>query len=206
MHAVARPNPESLLRLAQQGDGDALGELLALYRDYLKLLARLQIDRRLRRKLDASDAVQEAMLAAHRGFGQFRGGSERELLAWLRQILATSLAGLARQYVGTQRRRLDLERELAHGLEDASRVMDARLIQHSSPSRRAIRREEAVLLANALARLPADYREVLVLRHLEGLSFPEVAERMGRSIDSVKKLWSRGLVRLRNELEDTDDD
>jgi RNA polymerase sigma-70 factor (ECF subfamily) len=204
MHAVARPNPDSLIRHAQQGDAQALGELLGLYRDYLKLLARLQIDRRLRRKLDASDAVQEAMATAHRSFGQFRGRSEHELLAWLRQILATSLAGLARHYIGTKRRRLDLERELAHGLEDASRVIDARCIQHSSPSRAAIRREEAVLLANALARLPLDYREVLVLRHLEGLSFPEVAQRMGRSIDSVKKLWSRGLVRLRNQLEDTD--
>jgi RNA polymerase sigma-70 factor (ECF subfamily) len=204
MHATARPSPESLLRHAQHGDQRALGQLLALYRDYLKLLARLQIDRRLRRKLDASDAVQEALLTAHHSFGQFRGRSEGELLAWLRQILATSLAGLARRYIATQRRRVDLERELKHGLDDASRAIDARLVHHSSPSNGAIRRENAVLLANVLAKLPPNYREVLVLRHLEGLTFAEVAERMGRSVDSVKKLWSRGLLKLRIELEGTD--
>ena len=70
----------------------------------------------------------------------------------------------------------------------------------SSPSQRAVRREQAVLLANALRNLPADYGEVIVLHHLEGLTFPEVARRMGRSLDSVKKLWVRSLARLRDTL------
>ena len=73
--------------------------------------------------------------------------------------------------------------------------------QHSSPSQGAIRREQAVLLADALAKLPEHYRDVLVFRHLEGLSFPEIAQRMGRSLDSVEKLWVRGLNRLRQVLE-----
>jgi RNA polymerase sigma-70 factor, ECF subfamily len=201
MHALASPRPDSLLRRARAGDTEALGDLLALYRDYLKLLAKLQIDRRLRRKLDASDVVQDAMLMAHRNFGQFRGTTEYELLAWLRQILATSMAVVMRHYFGTKQRRMDLERELRHELDDASRVLNVRLIQKSTPSTAAIQREEGVVLANALARLPKHYREVLVLRHLEGLSMAGVAERMGRSIDSVKKVWSRGLIRLRSELE-----
>ena len=71
---------------------------------------------------------------------------------------------------------------------------------HSTPSRRAARREQAVLLADALNQLPPDYREVLVLRHLEGLTFPEVAARMGRTVDSVEKLWVRALPRLRRVL------
>jgi RNA polymerase sigma-70 factor (ECF subfamily) len=204
MHAAAPPTPESLLRRARAGDEAALGDLLAQYRNYLKLLARLQIDRRLRRKLDASDAVQEAMLAAHRAFAQFRGQSEAELLAWLRQILATGLAGMARRYLGTKQRQIDLERELQHGLDNASRAIDARLVQHSTPSVHAAQREQAVLLANALASLPLRYREVLVLRHLEGMPFPDIAEKLGRTIDSVKKLWSRGLVKLRSALENTD--
>ena len=70
----------------------------------------------------------------------------------------------------------------------------------SSPSQQASRREQVVLLADALALLPEDYREVIVLRHLEGLSFAEVGQRMGRSLDSVEKLWVRGLARLRQMM------
>jgi RNA polymerase sigma-70 factor (ECF subfamily) len=72
----------------------------------------------------------------------------------------------------------------------------------SSPSQQAARREQAVLLAEALGRLPDDYREVLILRHLEGLSFPELARRLDRSLDSVKNLWTRALARLRDLLGD----
>ena len=71
----------------------------------------------------------------------------------------------------------------------------------SSPSQQAIRREQSVLLAEALGRLPADWRELLILRHLEGLTFPEVAKRLGRTVDSVKKLWPRALAGLRRLLE-----
>ena len=74
------------------------------------------------------------------------------------------------------------------------------MAQQSSPSQQASRREQAVLLADALAELPADYREVIVLRHLEGLTFPQVAQRMGRTLDSVEKLWMRALVQLRQLL------
>ena len=73
---------------------------------------------------------------------------------------------------------------------------------HSSPSQQAVRREQAVLLADALQELPEDYREVIILRQLEGLSFPDVARRMGRTEDSVKNVWLRALARLRRMLED----
>jgi RNA polymerase sigma-70 factor (ECF subfamily) len=201
MHAVAG-NPEDLLRLARRGDGQALGALLDLYRNYLKLLARVQIDRRLARKVDASDVVQETFLRVHRFFGEFRGQTEAELVAWLRQVLATTLAKLVRHYHRTQRRQLALERDVADELNRSAQSMDAGLVQHSSPSQQAARREQAVLLANALARLRLDHREVVVLRHLEGLSFAEVAEHMGRSVEAVKKLWARALVQLRNQWEE----
>jgi len=201
MHAVAG-NPEELLRLARRGDGHALGALLDLYRNYLKLLARVQIDRRLGRKVDASDVVQETFLAVHRFFGQFRGQTEAELVAWLRQILAATLAKLVRHYQRTQRRRIALERDVADELNRSAQSMDAGLIEHSSPSQHASRREQAVLLANALSRLRMEYREVVVLRHLEGLSFAEIANQMGRSVDAVKKLWARALVQLRNQWEE----
>src|SRR5262245_35840548 len=113
MSVIAEPDPERLLGLARAGDGHALGQLLEMYRSYLALAARLQIHRHLQSKVDAADLVQETFLKAHRGFAQFRGRSEAELVAWLRQILALNVANLVRHYCGTQGRDIRLERELA---------------------------------------------------------------------------------------------
>jgi RNA polymerase sigma-70 factor (ECF subfamily) len=201
MNMAGEPDPEQLVALAQGGSAPALGQVLELYRDYLTLLARLQISRRLQSKVDASDLVQETFLQAHEHFPHFRGSTEAELVAWLRQILATTLANLVRHYCGTQRRDVRLERDLAAELNESSQALDQALVaKQSSPSQRAARREQAVLLANALARLPAEYREVIILRHLEGLKFADVARRMGRTSDSVKKLWTPALAELRSLL------
>src|SRR6516162_4624573 len=120
-------HPEELLRRARSGNGADLGQLLELYRKYLTLLVRLQIGRRLQGKVDAADLVQDTFLQAHRDFGQFRGTTEEELIGWLRQILAHSLAMCARRY-GTRRRDVHLERELAGELEQSSRVLDQGLL------------------------------------------------------------------------------
>ena len=104
MTQASESGASMLLELARAGDRDVLGRLLDVYRPYLMLLARMQIGRRLQGKVDASDAVQEAFLGAHRDFGQFQGDSEREFVAWLRQVLASVLANLVRHYHGTKRR------------------------------------------------------------------------------------------------------
>jgi RNA polymerase sigma-70 factor (ECF subfamily) len=193
--------PDGLIARARQGEANALGLLLERYRSYLTLLARVQIGRRLQGKADPADLVQEAFLEATGHFGQFRGTTEPELTAWLRQILASRLAHLLRRYYGTQARDVRLERVLGDELDQSSRAFDRGLIAaQSSPSQQVHRREQAVLLADALDRLPPDYREVIMLRHLEGLTFPEVATRLGRSVDSVEKLWVRALPRLRREM------
>jgi RNA polymerase sigma-70 factor (ECF subfamily) len=192
------PEPEKLLQIARTGDVAALGQLFELYRNYLTLLARLELGRRLRGKVDDADLIQETFLEAHRHFHRFRGRTESEVITWLRRILATTLAHLVRRYCGTGRRQVRLERELELQLDESSHLLDRGLIADgSSPSERASRREQAVLLADAIQRLPEAYREVIILSHLEGLSFPEVARQMGRTLDSVKNLWARGLARLR---------
>ena len=199
MELIDSPKLERLLAQARAGDSLALGELLEDYRNYLLLLARLPIQRRLRGKVDPVDLVQETFLKAHRHFRQFRGSSEPELAAWLRQILSTSVANLVRHYLGSKRRDARLEQDLADELDHSSMALDRRLLAvGSSPSHRAARREQAVVVAETLARLPPDYREVIILRHLEELSFSEVAQRMDRTLDSVKKLWVRGLAQLRD--------
>jgi RNA polymerase sigma-70 factor (ECF subfamily) len=94
--------PDYLLLLARRGCEPALGELLSRYTAYLKLLARVQIGRRLQGKAGASDVVQETFLEAHQHFPLFRGSTEAEFVAWLRQILAGRLALLVRHYLGTK--------------------------------------------------------------------------------------------------------
>jgi RNA polymerase sigma-70 factor (ECF subfamily) len=190
--------PERLLHLARAGSATALGQLLEQYRSYLALLARLQLSRRLQVKADPADLVQETFLDAHRCFGQFRGSSEPQFVAWLRQILATRLARLVRHYCGTRRRDVRLERRLAAELGQSSASLGHGLVApQSTPSQRAVRREQAVLLAAALEQLPPDYREVLILRHLQELPFPDIARHLGRTLDSVKNVWLRALARLR---------
>jgi RNA polymerase sigma-70 factor, ECF subfamily len=140
-------------------------------------------------------------LRAHRDFSLFRGGTEAELAGWLRKILAARLGDLMRQYHGTKRRDVGLERELTVELDQSSRLLDQGLVAKlSSPSQQAARREQAVLLADALERLAPDYREVLIWHHLHEYSFPEVAGRMGRSVDAVKKLWARALAQLKRSM------
>src|SRR6516165_6513490 len=123
----ADPELDNLLRQARAGDGAALGRLLEQYRNYLSVLARLQIDRRLQGKVDGSDLVQETFLKAHRGFGEFRGATEAELAGWLRQILATTLANVVRHYYGRRRRDVRLERQLAAEMDGSSRLLDRAL-------------------------------------------------------------------------------
>ncbi len=154
---------ERLLRAARAGDDGALGALLDLYRAYLSLLARLQIGRRLQGRLDPSDLVQETFLAAGNSFDQFRGMAEAELTAWLRQIMASKVADMVRHNTAG-RRDVRLERQLEEDLDRSSHALSGLLVvPGSSPSQHAVRRENAVLLADALDALPTDYREVLIL-------------------------------------------
>jgi RNA polymerase sigma-70 factor, ECF subfamily len=194
--------PEQLLDRAKEGDRHALAELLSLYRNYLSILARVHIDTTLQAKADPSDLAQEACLQAARDFAQFRGFTEAEFTAWLRKILAHRGIAMIRHFKGAKRRDVareeQIEADIDHSAQALARVP---VSPHYSPSQSAARRETAVLLADALATLPSHYRDALVLYHLERRPLAEVAERLGRSVDSVKKLLARGLIRLRAVME-----
>jgi RNA polymerase sigma-70 factor (ECF subfamily) len=184
------------------GAPEARGALLDRHRSWLALLARLQIEGRLRGKFDPSDIVQQTLLEAHRDLPQFRGRTAAELAAWLRGILAHMLVHEVRRYGGTQRR--DVGREVSLGAvlaESSSRLGSALAAPGPSPSALAGQHEDELRLAEALARLPEDYREVILLRNLEGLSHEEVAHRMGRRVGAVRMLWVRALARLRAEVD-----
>ena len=199
------PSSASVVRLLEavrQSDAAAQGEMLVRYQPWLGLLARLQIDTQFQGKFGASDIVQQTLLEACRDLRQFRGRTEAELLAWLRRILAHVLAHEVRRYRGTQQRDLAREVSLEQSLAQSSqRLGDLLAASTPSPSQRAIRHEEELRLADVLSQLPDDYREVIVLRNLEGLSHEEIARRLGRSVAAVRMLWVRALARFRQLIE-----
>ncbi len=197
-----------LLERARLGNTVALGKVLQLYRNYLTILATTQLDRRLRRRVSPSDLVQDAMLAAHSDFAKFRGGSEKELLAWLRQILINCLHHVIETHLRAKMR--DMRREIS--VEHVGATLDRSACNFTqmladrgpSPSAPMQQRERAVALADQLSRLPPKYRDVIVLRNLQGLSFDEVADRMDRKPGTVRMLWLRAIEKFKQIYQPVD--
>jgi RNA polymerase sigma-70 factor (ECF subfamily) len=177
-----------------------LADGLERYRAYLHLLVRHRLDPRLQGKVDPSGVVQQTLWEAHQGAQAFRGSGDAELAAWLRRILVRNLTDELRKCTAGKRD-LARERSLAESVEQSS-VNLARLLaaDQSSPSQQAVRHEQLLDLAAALARLPEDQRLAVELHHLEGHSLAEVGERLRRSKEAVAGLLFRGLRRLRELL------
>ncbi len=196
---------QPLLLRARQGDNEARGQLLQWYVNYLTILATTQLDRRLNRRLNPSDLVQETMLAAHRDFGAFRGQSQPELLGWLRQILINTLHRTIAKHVKAGKR--DIRREISidqisHQLEESACNLAGLIPGNTdSPSASMRAREDAVQLANELSKLRSQYRDVIVYRVLQGMSFEEIANRMDRSGGAVRMLWLRALEQFKRRCE-----
>ncbi len=186
------------IELAKTGDKVAIGMVLDGFRTYLTLLARIQIGRRLQSKADPDDVVQEAFLDAHRQFCHFRGETIDELASWLRKIMAGHLAQLVRRYCATEARDVRLEYSIEQDLDSSSaRLSQGLASPEATPSEVLRHREDLLALARLLEELPSDYREVIVMRQIEGLTISEISARIGRTEDSVQKLWVRGLQALR---------
>jgi RNA polymerase sigma-70 factor (ECF subfamily) len=180
----------------------APAQALDRFRAYLALLARTQLDGRLRDKLDPSDVVQQTLLEAHQKRAQFRGSSEGEMAAWLRQMLAHNLADALRALTRA-RRDVARERSLEAALEESSARLHAWLAaEQSSPSQRAIQQEDSMRLAEALTRLPEPQREAVTLHHLQGWTLADLARHLGRSEPAVAGLLHRGLKKLRELMQE----
>jgi|JI9StandDraft_1071089.scaffolds.fasta_scaffold04774_3 RNA polymerase sigma-70 factor (ECF subfamily) len=194
-------NVADLLLQAKKGERQAIGQLLEHFRSYLKLIASHEIGSKLGAKLDASDVVQDTFLDAHRYFENFQGESVTQFTAWLRSVMAGVMANYMRRYLGTKARDIRLEKQLAADLDNSAAMLSELLVASiSSPSQNIMRDEQTVQLAKAMSNLSADYQSVLTLRHIEGLTFPQIALRLNRTVDSVEKLWLRAVVQLRKSF------
>jgi RNA polymerase sigma-70 factor (ECF subfamily) len=191
----------NLIAAARCGDALALDRLWQLFRQYLRLLARTGIDASLQGKADPSDLVQETLLRATQHFPGFRGETEAELAAWLRQILSQALTDLVRRY-RTASRQVGRERSIAELLEGSSLSLGSMFGREAKEGGLiSSDRDAGVLLAEALAEMNSDDREVITLRNLERLEWQQVAAKMGRSTDAARMLWMRALRRLRPIIE-----
>lgn len=188
-------------------DKDLAGEdrVLERFREYLGLMARLQVGRRLHDKVDLSGVVQLTLLEAHRGMESRQDRDEVQMTAWLRAILANNLADELRK-LRAEKRDFGRERSLDAALDQSSSRLQAWLAaEQSSPSLKAMRHEQAVQLADALAALPEHQRKAVELHHLQGYSLADVAQEIGCSKGAVAGLLHRGLDKLRGLLSDDND-
>ncbi len=195
-------NVGELLQKARAGDEAARERLFVVCRNYVSIAARAEIASWLKAKVDASDLVQQTLLEAHRGLANFRGTTEGEWLGWLKRILVHNAADFVRRYHGVEKRCAGREISLAadDSAQNAPQLSDG----GPTPSQLVMQKELQLQVADAVARLPEDYQEVVILRNLQQLPFDEVAERMGRSRPAVQMLWMRAIRKLQEILNEGD--
>jgi RNA polymerase sigma-70 factor (ECF subfamily) len=170
--------------------------VLERYRGYLRMLAESRLDRRLRAKIDASDIVQETMLQAYKAWGDLRGTSEGERIAWLRQILMRTLLHAVRDF-GRAKRNVAREQPLVKMADHSSLQLEALLAaDQTSPSQAAVKAEELLRVADALAELPEEQRSAVLAYYWRGATVKEIGAELDRSGPAVAGLIYRGVKKL----------
>lgn len=193
----AIPATVDLIRKARAGDNAARNELIETWRTWLLYVANSELDPELKRKLGPSDLVQSACIDVHRCFDDFRGESEQEWKAWLRQLLIHDLQDARRRFLVSEKRDVSRERNLANRSSLGARIVKSGI----SPRAEMIEEEEREAIRQALQTLTAEHREVLQLRGWDQLPFAEVGQRMNRSEDAAQKLWTRAVAQLQRALD-----
>jgi RNA polymerase sigma-70 factor (ECF subfamily) len=176
-----------------------LGRHLDGFREYLRLLARLQLRANLAGKIDLSGVVQQTLLEAYQARDRFPLDAAQQA-AWLRRALANNLTDEIRRLGSRGKGRVE-EQSLEQALEASSARLEAWLArEESTPGRKAVRREQLSRLAETLLQLPEDQRQAVELHHLQGMSLTDVGQQLGRSREAVAGLVFRGLKKLRSLL------
>lgn len=191
---------ESMQRLieeARNGCVASQNQLLSGLREYLALVAERELDPKLRAKAGPSDAVQQTMLQVSQKLADFRGTNQAQLMAWVREILTNEVKQMRRSFKAEKR---DVRREVPINIDNSQAPGRDPRDQLLTPQSAALVKEESQALQAALEQLPDDYRQVIELRNWQKLSFGEIAKKMDRSENAVTKLWFRALVKLEQQL------
>ena len=189
-----------LLGAARSGDEAALDLLWREMRTYLLEIARRSLGKDLQRKLDASDIVQQSLLEAQRDLPRFFGTSDEELKSWLRRLVQHNIEDAGRHFRLARRR--SISREQSIDRVDSVTFADPNQLTGSVMARRS---ESDRALAAAVAKLPDPRRQIVLMRHRDGLSYAEVARRLEITEVAARKHWSRAVVQLREMLDQSDE-
>jgi RNA polymerase sigma-70 factor (ECF subfamily) len=192
-----------LLRRAAAGDPQAVNELFSRYRDRLRAMVRLRLNRRLQGRVDPSDVLQEAYLEVCKGFAEYARAPTLPFFLWLRHLTGQKLIAVHRQHLGAQMRDADREVSLHRGAlpQASSASLAAQLLGRlTSPTQAALRAELQVRIQEALNSMEPLDREVLALRHFEMLSNAEAAQVLGLKKSAASNRYIRALGRLKDIL------
>ncbi len=195
--------PEDLLRRAKAGDEQALADLFTHYRERLRRLIHLRLDRRLSGRVDTSDVLQDAYLEVHKRFADYSREGQLPFYLWLRLVTGQKLTDFHRHHLGAQMRDAGQEVSLYRGaLPQATSVSLANQLlgKLTSASKAAIRAEHKLLVQEALNSMDPLDREVLVLRHFEHLTNDETALVLGIKKSAASQRYIRALKRLKEIL------
>jgi len=197
MGSVCNHKTKHLVALAKEGDPSALNQLCSVYSERVRRIIRLRLDRKLRPKLDSVDVVQDALILALGGLKDFTYRSEGDFLRWLSRIAENKLHDILDKFYADKR---DIRKEIPFKKEGESTeggfVGAAEPIGTTTPSVIMRKKEALDRLEKALDELKPEYKEVVVLKRIEGLSYAEIAERLGKSTDAVGMLLSRAMAAL----------
>jgi RNA polymerase sigma-70 factor (ECF subfamily) len=194
-------DPQDLMRRAGGGDQAALAELFAQYREQLRRMVRLRLDRRLSGRIDPSDVLQEAYLDVAKRAPEYAANPTMPLYLWLRFLTGQRLLAMHRQHLGAQMRDAGQEVSLYRGAlpEATSASLAAHLLGRlTSPTQAAMRAEMQIRLQEALNSMDSIDREILTLRHFEELNNSEVADVLGLQKAAASNRYIRALKRLKD--------
>jgi RNA polymerase sigma-70 factor (ECF subfamily) len=189
---------DELVARAGGGDAAARQELLEHYRERLRKMVDLRLDRRLAARIDPSDVVQEAIFDASQMLSEYLEERPVPFYPWLRRLAWKRLVKVHQRHLSAKRRSASREEQRMPVLADGSaQELAARLMASgTSPSKRVLREELRDRVQAALMQLPEHHREVLVLRFLEQLSTAEMAADLGITEGAVKTRQTRALDHL----------
>ena len=202
MRLTVDDRTQHLVALAQDGDESALNRLCNVYGTRVLWIIRLRMGAELRSQLESMDLVQDVLMSALKDLGNFKYKAEGDLLRWLSRIAENRLRGHLQRLHANKR---DIRKEVRLNgyrptVEDSFiAALDA--VKTSTPSAIMSKREELDKLVKAIDALKPEYRQVIVLTKIEGLSYKKIGERLGKSADAARMLFSRAMAELTDAFE-----
>lgn len=188
---------QQLVTLAKDGDESALDQLCQVYSERVRWMMRLRMNKELRSKLESMDLVQDVIIHALRGLGDFKYKNEGDFIRWLSKIAQNALRdNLDKLHADKRNVRKELPLDGYWSTTNSRFVRSPGPIDITTPSMIMSRREDLAKLEKAIDMVKPEYKEVIVLTKIEGLSYREIGQRLSKSDDAVRMLLSRAMASL----------